>query len=72
MSFWNSEWLIRLSHGSVNRAITVRPLSSVRNFQGPDRDAINAGKALGVERYWTQAYNVLAIESAECDVDKGR
>jgi TolB-like protein/Flp pilus assembly protein TadD len=32
-----------------NRAITVRPLSSVRNFQGPDRDAINAGKALGVE-----------------------
>jgi TolB-like protein/DNA-binding winged helix-turn-helix (wHTH) protein/Tfp pilus assembly protein PilF len=32
-----------------NSAITVRPLSSVRNFQGPDRDAINAGKALGVE-----------------------
>ncbi len=32
-----------------NKAITVRPLSSVRNFQGPDRDAINAGKALGVE-----------------------
>ncbi len=32
-----------------NTAITVRPLSSVRNFQGPDRDAINAGKALGVE-----------------------
>ncbi len=32
-----------------NSAITVRPLSSVRNFQGPDRDAINAGKLLGVE-----------------------
>ncbi len=32
-----------------NSAITVRPLSSVRNFQGPYRDAINAGKALGVE-----------------------
>jgi DNA-binding winged helix-turn-helix (wHTH) protein/TolB-like protein/Flp pilus assembly protein TadD len=32
-----------------NRAITVRPLSSVRNFQGPDRDPINAGKLLGVE-----------------------
>jgi TolB-like protein/DNA-binding winged helix-turn-helix (wHTH) protein/Flp pilus assembly protein TadD len=32
-----------------NSAITVRPLSSVRNFQGPDRDAIYAGKALGVE-----------------------
>lgn len=24
-----------------NRAITVRPLSSVRNFQGPDRDALD-------------------------------
>ena len=32
-----------------NSAITVRPLSSVRNFQGPDRDAINAGKVLSVE-----------------------
>ena len=32
-----------------NSAIRVLPLSSVRTFDGPDRDAINAGKVLEVE-----------------------
>jgi len=32
-----------------NSAIRVLPLSSVRTFNGPDRDAINAGKVLDVE-----------------------
>ena len=32
-----------------NSAIRVLPLSSVRTFDGPDRDAINAGKVLRVE-----------------------
>ncbi len=32
-----------------NRAITVRPLSSVLHFRNPDRDAVKAGRALNVE-----------------------
>ena len=32
-----------------SRTITVRPISSVRNFKSPDQDPIKAGKALQVE-----------------------